>query len=496
MKKILLPFVLALMTLPLLAQYQPENGMSLPLRADVDVSEISAVNVVPPPIAAQARSIDPALAMMFQEEVDAFLDDNGLVGLSAAVNIAGDIWTGTAGKSSNTTNVSTDMLFGIGSVSKSFASSCLLSMQEEGALSLDDPIGMYISTFDNVDPSVTVRQLLNHTSGIYNYTDNDALFDSVAADFARIWMPGEVIETFVLTPNFAPGTDWGYSNTNYILAGLVVEAISGQTYHEEIRSRFLEPMGLNSIVFYPYETPTNNPIVHLWLDLLNTGTPVDATLLNISLNGLFSAAFAAGGFMSTPEDITKWMRAVNNGEVFSAASLAEFQTLIPFGGGNGAGLGIFRSNIDCSNEVWGHGGDIIYTSQVHTVPMDDFTIAVHCNDGTVNSNSLVDLAAELHCIFTDFDPLPTEELFGAMVNLQIVPNPSHELTQIRWEMTQTDQVQIIIYNELGKEMSTLLNASLNSGKHQVDWNTAVAPGVYWAKVKIGHQETVQKIIRF
>ncbi len=488
--------------LSLQAQVTPRDHWNLLIYPPKEMPAPVVESSIPPHTSASQRDeIDPQLAAAFQEIVDTYLEDNDYIGLSAAVNIGGEIWAGSAGNSTVSISVNPDMLFAIGSVTKTLTAACILDMAEDNLLNIDDPIGDYIDDYDNVDPTITIRQLMSHTSGIYDYTNNLALGDSINADLSRIWTPQEIIEGFVLAPIFEQGTDWGYSNTNFLLLGLVIESASNNTYHTEIRQRFLVPLGLENITLGAYETNSTYDIAHLWFDLFNTGNPLDFQGLNLSTNGLFSAAWSAGGYLARPTDISIWMRALQSGEVLEAASLAEMRNSIPFPAAAypllGAGLGTFNQAFECDDvDGWGHGGDIIYSSQVFYNDEDDISIAVHSNDGTQDSDDLTELVNDLHCAFINFVPVSTENPLDRELQFSLAPNPAvNGHTTISWTLPQSEQVQLRIYNELGQLVAQPVNAVYPAGTQQFDWFSDHSAGIYIISLQIDDQIYHQKLVQ-
>ena len=141
-------------------------------------------------------------------------------GVSAAVIYHdGKVWTGTSGISHGTVPIEPDMLFAIGSITKNFVAALTLQLVEEGILSLDDPLSKWLPEYRHVDSSATLRQLLNHTSGIYMFWSNEKIWEDLTKDESKIWTPEEVL-SYIKEPYFAPGEGYRYSNTNYLLMAM------------------------------------------------------------------------------------------------------------------------------------------------------------------------------------------------------------------------------------------------------------------------------------
>lgn len=232
----------------------------------------------------------------------------------------------------------------IGSVTKTMTAALLLRLQEDGLVDLDAPISTYVTTpVPNAD-AISVRQLLNHTSGIANYLNSPGFFD--IADGLRVWDPAELVQLGVdLGPVFDPGAGWEYSNTNYVLAGMIAEAVTGQTFGQAIRTRLLEPAGLEETYFDGEET-VEGDLAHGYKpgeDLTWTHHP--------------SAAWAAGAMVMTVGDLAKMADAVLRGPLLSDASKAQMLAAIATGTREVPfyGLGLETPALDVASVV-GHGG--------------------------------------------------------------------------------------------------------------------------------------------
>ena len=197
-----------------------------------------------------------------QHVLDAELDRQNGIGISVAIRMPRrSPWHGVSGVSYDTTPLTSSMLFGIGSVTKNFVAALILQLAEEGRLSLDDALGKYLANYANINSAITIRQLLNHTSGIFDFIKHPSIWDTIFANRLKIWTPEEILETFVLQPYFSPGTGWHYSSTNYILLGMIVKEITGSKVSAELRERFFNPLGLDS-TFFDIEEPITGTIAH------------------------------------------------------------------------------------------------------------------------------------------------------------------------------------------------------------------------------------------
>ncbi|WP_170037441.1 serine hydrolase domain-containing protein [Georgenia soli] len=239
-----------------------------------------------------------------------------------------------------------DDAFRIGSITKTFTAVMVLQLVDAGAVALDDPVSAYLPDAPLVD-GVTVRQLLNHSSGIPDYAAQPAFETAVLADPARTWTPEDSLAIVeALDRDFPPGTQTAYSNTNFVLAGLVVEKVTGRSLAENLRTRITGPLGLGRTALPPGGP---EPVTGFSQEL---GT--DANSEKTSLHSLETAAWAAGGMVSTAQDLTTFFRALAAGELLSAAAMGE---MTDFRGRAGFGLGLWRVQLS-TGPGYGHGGSL------------------------------------------------------------------------------------------------------------------------------------------
>jgi D-alanyl-D-alanine carboxypeptidase len=265
------------------------------------------------------------------------------IGISASVYCPGQgIWTGVSGNSHVGQPLTTDMAFGIASNTKLFVAVTMLRLAEDNILSLDDPLSDWIPTYTNVNPSISIRQLLNHTSGVSDPLFLTGLLDTIEKYPTRVFTPEEVL-TWVGSPLFNPGAGYGYSNINYLLAGMVAESATGKHISQLIRENILSPLQMNS-TFYDIEEPEVGILAHRWHD----GVDFHDTS-RVSLN---SAGGAAGSLFSTSREMAQWYRALMSNQLLTENSFAE---LTSFAYPGNYGLGLLRSTF-FENETWGHGG--------------------------------------------------------------------------------------------------------------------------------------------
>ena len=305
--------------------------------------------------------IDLATAEAFQWLVEDSLSAIGLFGLSGAVILpGGGIWVGSAGTSEFTEQLRPSMATSVGSITKTTTGALITQLADQGRLDLDDTIGEWLPPFPGMPAShipaeVTIRQLLLHTSGIFSFTRAANFSDSIVADLQRAWEPAEIIQTFVGPPDFAPGTGWSASQTGYYLLGMIAEAVTGSTVHDELRSRFWEPLGLTNIYMDGREYPPG-------LVAGSRNGPPGGPLEDFAMYAgpaFSSIGWTASGINATAGDVARWAAALFGGQLHSPGMMAEIRTTVQdtqnIPGQIVAGLGVRRYNY-LGREVWGHSG--------------------------------------------------------------------------------------------------------------------------------------------
>lgn len=178
----------------------------------------------------------------------------GVVGAAAAVVFAdGARWSGAAGWSDPGRGLAMrpGLMFNVGSISKNYLAALALRMVERGKLSLEDTVGDYFADLPHVDPGITVRQLLNHTSGIFDFVKHAHSPWQNALTATRLWSSEEILNTLVEEPYFAPGEGWHYSNTNYLLIRDILQQIADRSYERLFVSELVQPLGLEHTVAPP-----------------------------------------------------------------------------------------------------------------------------------------------------------------------------------------------------------------------------------------------------
>lgn len=351
-------------------------------------------------------------------------------GASAAVHFPNaGTWKRGYGYSQQNIPITPDMYFGMGSNTKTHIAALLLNMQENGLLNLNDTIGKWIQGYPNINGQITIRQCLNHTSGLHDYMQSNAINDSIFGKPAKIWTREEIIRV-AETPNFPPGSAWDYSNTNYIVTGIIISKVLNQSPWAALNTRLLAPHGLNHTKNFGDAGAT--PLAHPWSTIL-TGSEMEDMTQTPYLDNLFSLANTAGSLVTTAEDNVLFWHLLTSGKLLNSTSWGEMTQTINIGGGDGYGLGIFKYNNELNGRgAYSHGGTFF---------------------GYINENA-VDIASGItFSVLTNQDSLSNNLLFGAVIKalhkvslqipagttrvnrnpfVQLYPNPASDHIRIQY----------------------------------------------------------------
>jgi D-alanyl-D-alanine carboxypeptidase len=284
----------------------------------------------------------------------------GMPGVFAEVRDGHRTWTPAAGVIDVRTGrpVRDGLQHRVGSITKTFVATTVLQLVGEGRVRLDAPISRYLPRLvpGEVGDRVTVRTLLNHTSGIGNYTN--VLFQNPVEDLVRVgqtrYTPEELVRIGLGAPP-TPAGIYSYSNTNYILAGLIVEKVTGRSYESEVTRRILRPLRLTDTYFEGDQPVIRGPHMHAYVPWVD-GELRDFTRYRMSW------AWAAGEIVSTARDLNDFYRALLTGKLLKPRLLAEMQTTVPMvpeaPEAGGYGLGLYSVQLPCGT-FWGHDGGTI-----------------------------------------------------------------------------------------------------------------------------------------
>ena len=456
----------------------------------------------------QAYAFETELNNNLETALDSICADLYIIGASAAVIIPDQgTWLGTYGYSDPYTedSITPDMLFGIGSITKTFISALILKLAQEGFLSLDDTLSKWINQYyKNISPVITIRQLLNHTSGIFNYVESAAFYPVFISNSSRLWTPEEILFNFVEEPYFNPGDNWHYSNTNYIILGMIIKDVTKcELLATQLRQHFIEPLNLNHTFMAIEDTiPDEYEIAHPFLYYNNQ-------FLDQSYEprqAIFSLAWTAGAMYSSAEDLANWIKALYNGDVLNREYLDEMLDFvetpwIPYGM-PGYGLGAIEFDF-LDKKYWGHGGNIQgYDSMATYSPYNKISIAVLINESSY-MGAEKDVSVALWDVVNKFlsTSIKDHDISYQQFELnQNYPNPFNKQTIISYNFQENSNVILEIFNIKGQKVKTLVNDYITAGYHYSVWdgkdasNKDVANGVFFFKLESEQHTSIKQMM--
>ncbi|WP_447037454.1 serine hydrolase domain-containing protein [Streptomyces sp. DSM 118878] len=288
----------------------------------------------------------------------------------------------------------------IGSITKTFVATVLLQLEAEGGLDLDDKVGRWLPGVvegnGHDGDRISLRQLLNHTSGIYNVTSDPSFRRKVFSEEFLVhrydtWTAEQQVALAMgHRPDFAPGEGWKYSNTNYVLAAMVIEKVTGTSYAHQIGQRVIKPLKLRGTSVPGTRSNMPKPSSKAYTKLSDDADAEiqDVTLLNPSVAG------ASGGMISDSADLNRFYSALLRGKLLPEKQLAAMKTAVPKGEnrpGERYGLGLEPVTTSCGTVVWGHGGDIHGSSSAAMTTADGrHSLAVNTNGPSDDLPSVID----------------------------------------------------------------------------------------------------------
>lgn len=327
--------------------------------------------------------VTPSMEQRIQAIIDTRIGINKLVGLSLSIRVDGEErWSHTGGA------IQKDMRFGIASITKTVVAATIMRLEEEGLLGLDNPISAYLTIIPpNVDPSITIYQLLSHQAGLRDYFAHPDIWPRVEGSLETAIPPIEVAD-YIGAPIFNAGERFEYSNANYLILGLIIEAVTQKTVGSVMREKFWEPLGLNATYFGANE-PIEGVIAVPWRD-----TDGDGTLENIAMEfgpAYHSVFYTAADVFTTASDLSMWAYHLFAGEAVSGTSREKMLTFIDLDDpvANGYGLGIRRVILG-NRTTWGHtGGMRGYGSFMFYDPISKVSIALLNNQSRSENGPLL-----------------------------------------------------------------------------------------------------------
>ncbi len=360
---------------------------------------------LPPPAAPTASTPPyrggPALTTTLRQALQARLDQLrerfGIPGISVAIILPdGSRWVGVSGqadvKAAAVVTPSTG--FAVASVSKTFTAALILALVGDGKIELDEPARTYLPGLTKIGPKITVRQLLEHTSGLRDYFFHPSIDRLLLADRDKRWDTRTTL-AYVGKPYFEPGKGWHYSNTNYFVLGLIAEAVGRAPLATQLRERFFEPLGLDDTWYQPTDAAPSDLAHGYRFTSPDKGAPpidlTDGTTI-VPFTSVVTAAGGAGGIASSASDLAVWARALYGGDLLIPAvrmamldpsDSARYKASVPYG------MGVQVLDID-GRRTFGHSGRLLgFRSAIRYLPDEDVSIAILTNQSRSDPGVIV-----------------------------------------------------------------------------------------------------------
>jgi CubicO group peptidase (beta-lactamase class C family) len=318
-------------------------------------------------------------------------------GVSVSISFAdGTTWNGTAGVADVKAGraVTPDTAFPVASVSKTFTSALILGLVADGKLALDRSARSYLPSLP-IDKRITIRELLDHTSGLRDFFLDPKIDKALQSDRTRTWDPTMSLR-YIRKPLGTPGTIWHYSNTNYLVLGMIAEVVGGAPVADQLRSRFLGPLGLDATWYQAVERP-RAPLATAYRLSATTLTAKPVSLSDGSsvspFTSVVTAAGAAGSIASTAGDLAQWARALYGGDALdpvarslllgSPAGTARLHPPVPYGFA-------MQSITIAGQATLGHSGRFLGArGAIRWLPLQQVAIAVLTNQSRADPGVLV-----------------------------------------------------------------------------------------------------------
>jgi len=336
-----------------------------------------------PPPGGIAGALDAGLARRLESILRGSANGHHVTGLSAAIRLAdGRSWTLTLGNRTLVpapVPVDRDTVFSIASITKTFITASVMQLVADGKLSLADRLSRWMPAFPNAR-AITVRELLGHTGGVFNYFENPRYNGLVFSNPSHRWTFAEIMALATARPGYCdPGTCYHYSNTDYVILGHIVELVTGRTIGQVVRTRLLDPLGLQHTFFQPYDsTPANAAHAFLFAD----GRQVDYTRRSEVIPTLSAATVAssAGAMVASASDLARWAQALYGGTVVAPGLLTQMEASRACYDWYGLGT---RTRFFNGRRAYGHLGSLRgFTDAMWYFPREGAAIVILTNEGS------------------------------------------------------------------------------------------------------------------
>ena len=330
------------------------------------------------------------LVTELQKTLDRIQQEVNFPGITCAVILPDDciikLASGYSDSDKNINMKNTHRMFS-GSTGKTFVAAVLLQLVEEDKLSLNDKVSKYLGEYgwykkipNSAD--LTINMLAHHTGGLPRYILNEKFNTDVLADVNKIWTPEERLSyIFDMEPIHPAGNGWYYSDTDYILLGMIIEKVCGNTLYSEVQNRFIKPLNLNTIEPAISRNPSGlaqghsgeNPYINAPVKVVKNG--------KYFINPQFE--WCGGGFIGSSPDLAKWAKLFFSGSIFNDESKVKLYSTVDFETGKeseyGYGIATIISETTLSKKI-GHTGLMMgYLTELAYYPKYDFAIAIQIN---------------------------------------------------------------------------------------------------------------------
>lgn len=438
-------------------------------------------------------AVDPSLADRLQHALDSVYAETSLAGrygVTASVLISGiPQWLGTSGISRPGKPMEPHHLMEMASNTKTFVAAAILQLEEEGKLSIADSIGKYLPAFPYVDGSITIKQLLEHSSGLYDYMNDDPdgilFYDAYFTRPSYRWTPSELLDNHMDEPHFSSGKNYRYCNTGFLLLGMVIERVTDQPVAQLLRSRFFEPLGMTR-TFAGSDEEIEGEFATNWVAAYN-GQP-EQDLSGIDKTAQLSLAWTAGYIVSTPEDLATWSHALYRGKLLSQVSMTKMLQMRTWSDGTRYGLGTGQVPYG-SKRLYGHNGRLLgFQSMMYTNPRDSVTFVIAANSDPLPGDiTLNDYAIAI--LGEIYRPASSVSLVSDTARIYQIEGGR----TLKVELADNEIVHdATVYDMLGRSLS--VRADLLGGNDRIDLDQ-LPKGVYTYRIRTDRSEYTGKLSR-
>ncbi len=290
-----------------------------------------------------------------------------MLGCAASVMFSdGSVWASAHGNHGSIP-LTTDMLYDMGSSSKTMIASLIFMLEDEGLLSIEDTLYSYLSPIEDIPSGIRIKHLMGHTSGVFSYTNHPDFSTTINNDVSKFWHPDSILATFLNPPNFAIGTHYRYSNTGYILLGQVIERIENKPLNQVLSERIFNPLGLAHMYLDQYDT---------YADVKTGAWLSETSYYDEDFVSFMSSAWAAGGIVTKPQDCARYAHALGSGQLFEGnVTNRLFSNSNEVSGSESYGYGAIKTIYN--NHVYiGHDGRTIQNAEMEYSIDSDFSLVI------------------------------------------------------------------------------------------------------------------------